>query len=73
MEKEEIKNKIKELEWQMGQVDFWQNKDEAQKIIKELNNLKDELEGAGKYDKGSAIITILSGAGGDDSEDFSRI
>ncbi|OGD67730.1 hypothetical protein A2442_04035 [Candidatus Campbellbacteria bacterium RIFOXYC2_FULL_35_25] len=57
----------------MGQVDFWQNKDEAQKIIKELNNLKDELEGAGKYDKGSAIITILSGAGGDDSEDFSRI
>jgi len=73
MEKEEIQNKIKELEWQMNQPDFWNDKDEAQKIIKELNDLKSEQEGIGKYDKGNAIITILSGAGGDDSEDFSRI
>jgi peptide chain release factor 2 len=73
MEKEEIQNKIKELEWQMNQPDFWNDKDEAQRIIKEINDLKSEQEGIGKYDKGNAIITILSGAGGDDSEDFSRI
>lgn len=73
MEKEEIQNKIKELEWQMNQPDFWQDKDEAQKVIKEMNELKDELEGVGKYDKGNAVITILAGAGGDDAEDFSRI
>ncbi|MFC1623614.1 PCRF domain-containing protein [Patescibacteria group bacterium] len=66
-------DKVKELEWQMNQPDFWQNKDEAQRVIKELGQLKDELEGVGKYDKGNAVITILSGAGGDDSEDFSRI
>jgi len=71
--KEEIKNRIKEIEWQMNQSDFWQNKSEAQKVIKELGGLKDELEGVGKYDKGNAIMTILSGAGGDDAEDFSRI
>jgi peptide chain release factor 2 len=29
--------------------------------------------GVGKYDNGSAIMTIFSGAGGDDAEDFSRI
>lgn len=73
MEKDKIKDKIKELEWQMNQPDFWNNKEEAQRIIKEINELKDELEGFGKYDKGNAIITILSGAGGDDAEDFSRI
>jgi len=73
MEKEEIQNKIKGLEIMMTQPDFWNDKVEAQRVIKELCELKDKLEGVGKYDKGNAIITILAGAGGDDAEDFSRI
>jgi len=72
-DKDDKKNRLKELEWQMGQADFWLNKDEAQAIIKEIGELKDELSGVGKYDKGDAIVTILSGAGGDDAEDFSKI
>lgn len=69
----DIKNRIKELEAAMIQPDFWQNKEIAQATIKELESLKGELEGFGKYDKGNAIVTILSGAGGVDAEDFSRI
>ena len=65
--------KIKELETLMQSADFWSDKVKAQATIKELNELKQEAAGRGKYDKGDAIMTILSGAGGDDAEDFSRI
>jgi len=71
--KENIKKKIEDLELEMAQPDFWSNKNEAQKKIKKHQSLKDELSCVGKYDKGSASMTIFSGAGGDDAEDFSRI
>lgn len=71
--KEEIQQKISAIEEAMGAADFWTDKERAQAQIKELGRLKDELEGVGKYDKGGAVMTIFSGAGGDDAEDFSRI
>lgn len=71
--KDEIQVKINALEERMQAPDFWNDKDSAQGAIKELQNLKDELEGVGKYDKGNAVMTIFSGAGGDDAEDFSRM
>mgnify|MGYP000122440611 CR=1 FL=1 len=52
---------------------FFCNKEEAQMAIKELSDLKAKKEGLGKYDKGNAIITIISGAGGIDAEDFSAM
>jgi peptide chain release factor 2 len=70
---EDIKKKIEEIELKMAAADFWSNKDFAQGAIKELQTLKDELAGVGKYDRGGALVTIFSGAGGMDSEDFSRI
>jgi peptide chain release factor 2 len=73
MTKDEIKKKIDEIETRMGEADFWTDKDKAQSLIRELQDLKDELEGVGKYDKGDAVVTIFSGAGGTDAEDFSRI
>jgi peptide chain release factor 2 len=71
--KEELQKKIESLESQMATADFWADKDSAQSGVRELQSLKDELEGVGKYDKGGAVVTIFSGAGGDDAEDFSRI
>ena len=72
-ERDDKKRRIKEIEIAMTQPDFWSNKDKAQELIRELNNLKTELEGIGKYDKGDAVITILAGAGGDDAEDFAQM
>lgn len=71
--KEELQEKISKLEARMASADFWSDKDSAQAAIRDHQNLKDELEGVGKYDKGSALMTIFSGAGGDDAEDFSHI
>lgn len=73
MEKEDIKKKIIALEARMQTHDFWNDKISAQKTIKDLQALKDELAGFGKYDEGDAIMTIFAGAGGDDSEDFVKI
>ena len=68
-----IDGQIKELETQMSSSDFWTDKNKAQAVLRELAELKDKKEGLGKYDKGNAIITIISGAGGDDAEDFSKM
>ena len=72
-DKEKIQQKIAELEAAMAGGDFWTDKNKAQAAIRELQELKAELAGVGKYDKGDAILSILSGAGGDDAEDFSAM
>jgi peptide chain release factor 2 len=65
--------KIEELEKEMLLPDFWADKVKAQNILKQIAELKAEISGKDKYEKGDAIMTIFSGAGGDDAEDFSRI
>lgn len=72
-EKDDKKRRVKEIEAAMTQPDFWNNKDKAQELIRELGKVKTELEGVGKYDKGDAVVTILAGAGGDDAEDFAQM
>ncbi len=57
----------------MNAADFWADKNKAQAVINEIRKLKEDLAGVGKYDKGDAIMTVLSGAGGDDAEDFSAM
>ncbi|PIT96641.1 peptide chain release factor 2 [Candidatus Campbellbacteria bacterium CG10_big_fil_rev_8_21_14_0_10_35_52] len=71
--KKDIKQKIKELEEKIQKADFWSDKNKAQTVIRELDKLKALEQGVGKYDNSNAIITIFSGAGGDDAEDFSAM
>ena len=69
----DIEKKIEELEAEMQSPTFWADKNKAQDVLRELAELKNKKEGLGKYDKGNAIVTIISGAGGDDAEDFSAM
>lgn len=69
----EIKERIENIEKEMQKPYFWDDKARAQDMIKELNELKDKLSGLGKYDKGGALLTLFSGAGGDDAEDWTKI
>jgi len=73
MKNKEIEKEINELEMEMTTPDFWSDKERAQTVLKKLYELKFEVSGKDKYNKGHAILTIFSGAGGDDAEDFSKI
>jgi peptide chain release factor 2 len=70
MKKEEIQKKIEETEAKMAEAGFWDKKAEAQKVIESHQDLKNQLDGVGKYDRGGAHLNIFAGAGGDDAEDF---
>src|SRR3972149_1263405 len=71
--KEALQARIAEIEAAMGASDFWTDKAKAQASLKEYQDLKAKLAGGGGSDKSDALVTIVSGAGGDDAEDFSRI
>lgn len=73
MEKADIEKKIEGLEAMMERSDFWNDKESAQQIIREYQELKLLAEGKEKHDLGNAIVTIFSGAGGTDAEDFARM
>ena len=73
MNKEEKEKRIQEIENQMAGSDFWADKEKAQALIKELQELKTTVVGGGPFDGGDAVLTIFSGAGGIDSEDFASM
>ena len=60
------KDRIKELEALMNEANFWDNKAKAQEVLNEYKSLK----GGGEETNNPAIINIIAGSGGDDSEDF---
>lgn len=73
MQKESIEARIGEIETAMGRPDFWTDKEKAQATLKEYQDLKAALASASSVEKGDALLSIISGAGGDDAEDFSRM
>lgn len=69
----ETQNRITELENLMYDPEFWSDKVRAQEVLREIEALKTQVNGGGKYDTGSAVLSIFTGAGGDDAEDFTRM
>ncbi len=64
---------LEEMEKEMTKPDFWNDKERAQKIIKEIGELKEKLAGKSKYDRGNALLYIYSGAGGVDAQDWASM
>lgn len=73
MSKEEIEKEIENINRSMELPGFWDEPVLARQKIARRQDLIDELAGVGKHDKGGAVMTIFSGAGGDDAEDFSAM
>ncbi|MES2225740.1 MAG: PCRF domain-containing protein [Patescibacteria group bacterium] len=69
---DETQKRLEEIEALMASPSFWADKDEAQRIVREYQSLKDGEgdQGADPQDAGPATLAILAGAGGDDAEDF---
>jgi len=73
-----IKERLAELQSLMKRPDFWQDKEMAQKVISEYNTLKKQEEEIkdrpeffqSEYDQENAILTITSGAGGTEAQDW---
>jgi len=65
----EAKKRIEEIEVLMLNSDFWNDSVSAQNMMKELQELKTELI-KNDFTSFDSIISIIAGAGGDDSEDF---
>lgn len=66
-------DRIAEIEELMARPDFWADKDAAQAALKEYQDLKAGASAGEGYDRSDALVSIVSGAGGDDAEEFSRI
>ena len=70
MDKEERERRVREIEVAMGLPDFWKDKEAAQRMVREYN----ELKGMGSVqERFPAVLHIIAGAGGDDAEDFARM
>ncbi len=67
---DEKEKRISEIETLMQGGDFWADKQKAQELVREYNELKKGGGDGDNFDSGDAIMTIFSGAGGDDAEDF---
>ena len=61
----ERETRLAELEAMMASPDFWADKNKAQALVQEYQNLKEGGSGD-PHDAGNATLAILAGAGGDD-------
>lgn len=56
----------------MAAPEFWNDKDEAQRVLREYQALKEGGSGD-PHEDGDATLAVLAGAGGDDAEDFAAM
>jgi len=77
----DIEKKLQDLQNQMSSPSFWQDKERAQKVVQEYNDLKAQYEALknrpeffkGEYDDRNAFLSITSGAGGTEAQDWASM
>ena len=67
MQKEDRKRRMREIEAAMGLPDFWEDREAAQQMVREYNDLKETGSARQAF---PAVLHIIAGTGGDDAEDF---
>lgn len=78
---EDLEKKLQDLQKKMAKPEFWQDKEKAQKFVKEYNELKKQIEiqksrpefFKGDYDRNNAILTISAGTGGVEAQDWANM
>lgn len=70
---DDIEKRLEDLREQMNQSDFWQNKSAAQEVVAEYEKLKKKKRYVGSFDDRNSVLSIISGAGGLDADDFARM
>ena len=70
MQKEDRERRMKEIEAAMGLPGFWEDKEKAQQLVQEYNELKEAVSVREHF---PAVLHIIAGTGGDDAEDFARM
>ncbi len=70
---EQVNIQIADIEKQMADGNFWLDKNRADSILRDYQELKKEEGDIRKRLAGNATISIYAGAGGDDAEDFVRM
>lgn len=65
-----LEKRLEELREEMNKPDFWEDKDSAQEVVAEYEKLKKKRQYVGSFDDRNAVLSIISGAGGLDAEDF---
>jgi len=70
---EEIEKRLDKLREEMNQPDFWTDKEAAKETVAEYERLKEKKQFVGSFADRNAVLSVVSGAGGLDAEDFARM
>lgn len=66
-------SRLEEIENLMAEGSFWEDKENAQRVLKEYQELKEKSAQEAALLRGDCILNIFTGAGGDDAEDWTRM